>query len=126
MESEQEIEKRKPVWAALADLYLDTEPSEDDYRYIAGKIKESGYSKDEILHIIAYEVHPILSCNLKIIAGQWGAWSNDFLENDFIPKAIMLFKRKKKYFLTEFCLGHNITLLGGMIKKDIPKIYVYL
>jgi hypothetical protein len=37
-----EIERRKPVWAALSELWLDTELAEDDLRRIAGVMEASG------------------------------------------------------------------------------------
>jgi hypothetical protein len=41
---ETEIERRKPVWAALSELWLDAELDEDDLQRIAGVMKRSGYS----------------------------------------------------------------------------------
>ena len=40
---EAEIERRKPVWAALSELWLDTELADDDLRRIAGVMGQSGY-----------------------------------------------------------------------------------
>ena len=39
---DEEIERRKPVWAALSDLWLDTELTEDDLQRIAGGHEEVG------------------------------------------------------------------------------------
>jgi hypothetical protein len=38
---ESEIERRKPVWAPLSELWLDTELAEDDLRRIAGVMSTS-------------------------------------------------------------------------------------
>jgi len=47
-----EIERRLPVWEAMSDLFLDTEITEDRYRYIARRVIESGYGKEEVERIL--------------------------------------------------------------------------
>jgi len=44
---EEEIERLKPVWAALSELWLDTELTADDLQRIAGVMNGSGQSLDE-------------------------------------------------------------------------------
>ena len=39
---ETEIDRRKPVWAALSELWLDTELTDDDLHRIADVMKRSG------------------------------------------------------------------------------------
>jgi hypothetical protein len=41
---ETEIERRKPVWAALSELWLDTQLTHDDLQRIAAVMKTSGYA----------------------------------------------------------------------------------
>lgn len=53
-----EIERRKPVWAALSKLWLDTELEEHDLQRIAGVMKRSGYSINELRASICLRLHP--------------------------------------------------------------------
>ena len=49
---------------ALLDLWLDTELTDDDLQRIAGVMKSSGYSVDELRDISLFEVAPVVFPNL--------------------------------------------------------------
>jgi hypothetical protein len=66
---EAEIERRKPVWAALSDLWLDTELKDDDLQRTAGVMKRSEYSINELRDIYLLEVAPVVFPNLLSVAG---------------------------------------------------------
>ncbi len=78
---ETEIERRKPVWTALSDLWLDTELNESDLSYIAREMHASGYSIQELREIYLYEVAPAIFMNLSGVGGEWlgfeDAWLHD-------------------------------------------------
>jgi hypothetical protein len=74
-----EIERRQPVWAALSELWLDTELSEEDLRRIAGVMRRSGYSLDELRAIYLFEVAPVVSPNLLCLAGEWAGFDEEWL-----------------------------------------------
>jgi len=76
--SEQELERRKPVWFALSDLFLDTEIS-SSYEYIARVCAESGYSLHELKEILDSEVAPVCSANLLSVAGVWTGFDEQWL-----------------------------------------------
>lgn len=69
-----ELERRGPVWAALSELYLDTELRPEDYRRICGVILASGYTDDEIEFILRRELGPVLGPNLRSAAGEWAGF----------------------------------------------------
>jgi len=71
--------RRHPVWVALAELYLDTEPQEADLRRIAAACAASGFSWAELKQINYDEVAPALWFNLHQVAGVWGAWDEEWL-----------------------------------------------
>lgn len=71
------IERRLPVWSALSDLFLDTEQQEEDYRWIAGRLNESGYDRAELRRILDQEVAPAFAFNLFDILGHWGGWTEE-------------------------------------------------
>lgn len=75
MLNDAEVERRLPVWAAFADLFLDTEMQPSDYQRIALQLSVSGYSKDEMQRILSSEVAPAFVFNLEDVAGEWGAWA---------------------------------------------------
>jgi hypothetical protein len=70
---EQDLERRRPVWEALADLFLDTELDDRDYRHIADRIVASGYTPAEVHSILWDEVFAAVEINLRQPAGEcWG------------------------------------------------------
>ena len=79
MIDDAEIDRRKPVWAALSELWLDTELAEDDLRRIAGVMKASGYPIGVLRHIYLYEVAPVVFPNLLVVAGEWAEFDHEWL-----------------------------------------------
>lgn len=75
-----EIEKRLPVWEALADLFLDTELDETTHRYIASVVSESGFKPEEIHTILWREVFPGVGDNLRCVAGEWADFDPQWLK----------------------------------------------
>lgn len=73
--TEGEIDRRLPVWEAMADLFLDTE-----YLGIVGaekvaeRIRPAGYSREELRLIFFDEVLPAFAFNLFDLAGEWAGW----------------------------------------------------
>jgi len=67
----EDLARRRPVWEALSDLFLDTEITEAFYRFIARAVIESKYSPGEIRSILWDEVFPVVEFNLRHPAGVW-------------------------------------------------------
>ncbi|MGH9901020.1 MAG: DUF7079 family protein, partial [Pyrinomonadaceae bacterium] len=74
MLSGEEIERRRPVWLAVSDLWLDTELDEADLRRIAGVLADSGYAVEELTRIYLYEVAPVVYLNMFSVAGAWAGF----------------------------------------------------
>ena len=76
--SEEEVERRLPLWIALADLFLDGGPPD-----LAGAVvraaRAGGFSTADVRHILENEVGPVFYPNLLSVAGHWGAWGDDFV-----------------------------------------------
>jgi hypothetical protein len=66
--------RRRPVWHALSELFLDTELTGDDYRRIARVLTRSGFPPDRLRQILAEEVAPAFAVNLIDVAGAWAPW----------------------------------------------------
>lgn len=69
---------RIPVWNALSDLYLDTDPALS-YDYIVRTLASSPYSLDELYGILMYDVHPALYQNLMSTTGEWAGFDEAWL-----------------------------------------------
>ncbi len=74
------LETHFPLWVAFSDLFLDTEITDSDLRYIATVIKESSFSPEEVIEILWLEVFPALCDNLRIVAGEWAGFDEKWLK----------------------------------------------
>lgn len=76
---EPTIARRVPVWSALSDLFLGRELQDADYRYIAGRLRDSGYSLTELQGILSEEVAPVFHTNLSLLmpTPEMDGWSED-------------------------------------------------
>lgn len=83
--SEAEIQARLPVWDAIADLYLDTAIDERMIDFVARRLAPSPFSLDELDAIHRYEVAPVVHPNLKIVAGEWVGWGEEWLRENVVP-----------------------------------------
>jgi hypothetical protein len=79
IQDEAKIERRKPVWAALSELWLDTELTHDDLRRIAGVMKRSGYTISQLREIYLFEVAPVVFLNLLTAAEEWAGFNEELL-----------------------------------------------
>ncbi|AFZ69374.1 DUF7079 family protein [Deinococcus peraridilitoris] len=77
--SPEDRRRCQPVWTALSELFLDTELSEADDRHIACVLANSGYSTQELTHILCDEVTPVVGSNLIAPAGVWSGVDDAWL-----------------------------------------------
>lgn len=82
MHDEIIINQRLNVWAALSELFLDTELTDRDYEYIAKVVIKSRYTPIEIDNILWFEVFPVLQSNLRDPAGVWSGYPRDWLKEN--------------------------------------------
>ena len=71
-----ELERRRRVWDALSDAFLDTE-TRWYFPKIAGVLVQSGYTESELNRIWRHEIVPGCLGNLLQVAGEWGAMALD-------------------------------------------------
>jgi len=76
----QDLDRRRPVWEALSDLFLDTEITEGLYKHIAKTIVESAYTPAEVHAILWDEVFPVIEWNLRNPCGVWEGFRGEYLE----------------------------------------------
>jgi len=97
------LKTRKPLWLALSDLFLDTELQDYDCLFIANKMKESGYSLDEINTILMHEVFPVCISNLHSVAGEWTGFNEEWLTEKITqskpPNLIRRWMHRRSYWM---------------------------
>jgi hypothetical protein len=72
----EELERRRPVWDVMSDVFLDTETRWELPR-IAFVLARSGYSAEELEAIWEHEIVPECAWNLLQPAGQWALFVVD-------------------------------------------------
>ncbi len=75
-----DLERRRPVWLALSELFLDTSLTPRDLGRIASILARSPYGLDELQRILLWEVYPACRSNLLWIAGEWAGFDPEWLE----------------------------------------------
>lgn len=79
MLDEQQIQKRRPLWVALSELWLDTELSGEDLERIARIMADSDLNIEQLRRVYLVEVAPVVSSNLVAIAGEWSGFDEEWL-----------------------------------------------
>lgn len=69
--------ERLSVWTALSQFYLDTELTEEELLRITTLLRQSPFSREEIVGILRDEVAPAFTFNLLSIAGEWTFWTEE-------------------------------------------------
>jgi hypothetical protein len=77
--TDEEIDRRLPVWVALSELFLDTKLGPADWDRIAATIRETGFSPAQAQACLDSEVAPVFSQNMLATAGGWAGWSDEFV-----------------------------------------------
>ena len=89
--SDNEIATRRPVWAALSDLFLDTDVSlTRDWRI--EMLAKSPYSIGDLEHILVDEVYPVCKYNLMSIAGEWAGFDMEWLQCNILRRLASPFR----------------------------------
>lgn len=74
------MERRRPVWIAISDLWRDTELKDYEVEHIAEALAEPRYTKDELYEIYAFEVAPAVWSNLMTATPAfWTGFNEDWL-----------------------------------------------
>jgi hypothetical protein len=91
------VERRRPVWEAISDLWRDTELQDYEIEHIARILAQSGYTKDELHGIYAFEVAPVVWRNLMTaVPPVWAGFKADWLVEEIL-KAIERQRRNIVY-----------------------------
>lgn len=85
--------RRRPVWEALSEFFLDTELDEARLREIAGILLVSGYSVAELDDILTQELAPLLYINGLAVAGTWEGFNVDWIEREILAGRHLAIRR---------------------------------
>ncbi|MBZ5486236.1 hypothetical protein HW452_01680 [Halomonas aquamarina] len=71
MNAQQLVDERGDLWLALAPLWLDREPSEQDYARMVGVIEQHQMSLMDLEWMFRLELAPVMSRHQLSIASEW-------------------------------------------------------
>lgn len=120
MLSSEEIEKRKPLWLAISDLWLDTEPVHSTRQMIVREMIASAYPLGEIECIYAQEVAPVVYSNLLSTTGIWSAFNADWLYGAIIKN--LTAQESSFFYRTWVKSAPGRFLMTKMVSDDWKKI----
>jgi hypothetical protein len=83
--TQQDLEARRPVWAALAGMFLDADVSLTRASR-ASVLAASPYSSRELEQILIEEVYPVCWANLNAAAGESHGFEVDWLESMILQR----------------------------------------
>ncbi len=115
-ETSRPIEPRRlAAWTVLANLFLDTEHSDEIWLCLARDLRETGYSSGELEEILHREVAPVFGSNLLSMAGEWVLWDEDevaeIMEREFLSR--------KRMTPSQWVAGR---LTNTMVRRDLRKL----
>ncbi|HRO03246.1 MAG TPA: hypothetical protein PLS69_06540 [Terricaulis sp.] len=68
--TESELERRSQVWAAMSELFIDSDVTLL-HAHIARELRKHTYNDTELLHILVREAGPASYPNMLSVAGEW-------------------------------------------------------
>jgi hypothetical protein len=131
MLTDAEFERRKPVWTAFSEFWLDTELDESDLARIAGVATAFHYNIAELRDIYLYEVAPVVYLNAWSVAGVWTGFDEEWLRTEARRRAerrslwlrFWIFIRIGRWFMTHATERHwhrLVTLLSSPANPSSP------
>ncbi len=116
MISEQEIERRKPLWSAFSDLWLDNELQKYEIEHVAQTMKNSGYNFDELERIFFREVAPTVYKNAFSMTGEWAGFDSEWLYRAIVEN--LLRQETNLFYRTWVNSAPGRFLMTKMVQED--------
>lgn len=108
----QDLERRRPVWEAMSELFLDTELDAKDRQRIADVLASSGYADEELDRILWQELCPVLEVNLRNPAGEWTGFDMQHVEERILSRPSGALRRWRSYLA-----------VGRIVKREWSRIH---
>lgn len=120
MLTNEEIERHKPLWEDLSDLWNNTELFDYQLKYIAEKMRSSGYSLAELEKILAEEVAPVVYGNVFSYGGTWTGFDSEWLYKGILENL----KKQKRNPIYRAWVKSNLGkfVMTKMIQEDWKKV----
>jgi protein-S-isoprenylcysteine O-methyltransferase Ste14 len=110
----EDLERRRPVWEAMSEFFLDTELSPSDHERIAKVLQASGHSDVELDTILWRELCPVLWYNVMPVPGEWRAFDMQRVEEKILGSPAGVFSRWQSY------------IVGRAVRHDWNKVRAIL
>ena len=81
-----DLAHRRPVWEALSELYLDTDPV-PSHEARARQLAASPYPIEHLERILSEEVSPVCQSNLRAVTGVWTGFDARWLEESILRRS---------------------------------------
>lgn len=86
--TKSQIRQRYPVWDLLSEFWLDTSFDASDLHTKAIRLKELGYSYEQVVGIALFEVAPAVRGNILTVAGEWSGLEGRWLRRRILKKTM--------------------------------------
>ena len=97
----QDLPRRQQVWQAISDL----EYSPSDMNHVVRACRESGYSWDELDHIVRYEVAPATWFSWEYMVPKAGVSFDMFMDEEWHVERILKLVRRRHHALMVKLMG---------------------
>ncbi len=115
-----QINKRKPLWQALSDIWLDNELQDFERNHIVDLMRQTGYNFDELESIFYCEVAPAVYKNTFSATGEWAGFDSDWLFNSILENI----KKQESNFIHRFWVNSSAGkyIMTKMVEDDWKSI----
>ncbi len=122
----EDLARRRPVWFARSELFLDTELQPSDQIRIARTLRDSRYDDATLLAILGDEVAPICGGNLLSVAGEWAGFDGEWLEQEIVmlPAASRVARTigRMNAGLTRRAVGRDLAAVRAALARGCARI----
>lgn len=120
MLNNEEIQRRKPLWQAFSNFWLDNQLQDYDFKHTVKLMISSDYSFDEIEKIFSEEVAPVVYVNLFSVAGQWGFFNPDWLYGEILKN--LKKQERNPIYRAWIKSGAGKFVMTKMVREDWKKV----
>ena len=116
--------RRLTAWTALANLFLDTEHTDEIRQCLARDLRETDYSLAELEEILRHEIAPVFGGNLLSMAGEWALWGEDevgpIMQREFVGRSRLTLGQRLKGRLSYPMALPEWKRIAAIIAQDEP------
>lgn len=114
----RDLPRRRPVWEALSEFFLDTELDEQQLRSIAHTLAASGYTDDELDSILYEEVYPVCIPNLCSMVGVWEGFDGDEIQARILANERWFWKKWRLFQLKRWMIRDVWSRVRAYVQEE--------